>query len=120
MPRAAPKPTTRNSKSACFPSAAVVAALALVWLASAPGFMGYGTSLLWAGLPKGVSKPFYAITVDPGNRTVRKRSDQLISAHLTGFTAPKVRFFAKYASASQWEQAEMGVEPGGAAYQFMI
>ena len=69
--------------------------------------MGYGTSLLWAGLPKGAAKPFYAIQVEPGNRTVRKRSDQLITAHLMGFTAPKVRFFAKYASASQWEQAEM-------------
>src|SRR5438477_231455 len=83
---------------------AVAAALALIWLGSTPGFMGYGTSLLWAGLPKGVTKPFYSILVDPGNRTVRKRSDLLITAHLTGFSAPKVRFFAKYASASQWEQ----------------
>ena len=82
--------------------------------------MGYGTSLLWAGLPKGATKPFYSILVDPGNRTVRKRSDQLITAHLTGFSAPKVRFFAKYSSASQWEQAEMGTEPGGTAYQFLI
>ena len=45
--------------------------------------------------------------MEPGNKTVRKRSDQLITAHLMGFQAPKVRFFAKYASASQWEQAEM-------------
>ena len=37
----------------------------------------------------------------PGNKTVRKRSDQVIGAQLLGFTAPKVRFFAKYASASQ-------------------
>ena len=94
--------------------------MALIWLASAPGFLGYGTSLLWAGVPKGATKPFYSILVDPGNRTVRKRSDQLITAHLTGFSAPKVRFFAKYSSASQWEQAEMATEPGGTAYQFMI
>ena len=52
-------------------------------------------------------KPFYSIRVDPGNKTIRKRSDQLISATLMGFTAPKVRIFANYASASQWEQAEM-------------
>ena len=31
-----------------------------------------------------------------------------------------MRFFAKYASASQWEQAEMRTEPGGTAYQFLI
>ncbi len=46
-------------------------------------------------------KPFYAIKVDPGNKTIRKRADQMITAQLLGFTAPKVRFFAKYASASQ-------------------
>ena len=39
---------------------------------------------------------------------------------LTGFSAPKVRFFAKYASASQWEQAEMRTEAGGTSYQFLI
>ena len=79
----------------------MVSALVLIWLGtSGPGFMGYGTSLLWAGLPKGATKPFYAVQVEPGNRTVRKRSDQLISARLMGFQAPKVRFFAKYASAS--------------------
>ena len=52
----------------------MVAALALIWLGSGPGFLGYGTSLLWAGLPKGGTKPFYAIPVNPGNRTVRKRA----------------------------------------------
>src|ERR1022692_967626 len=118
--QAEPKDVAKSAWIYSFSSAAVAAALALIWLASTPGYMGYGTSLLWAGLPKGVSKPFYSILVDPGNRTVRKRSDQLITAHLTGFSAPKVRFFAKYSSASQWEQAEMATEPGGTAYQFLI
>src|ERR1039457_6757694 len=118
--QAEPRNVAKSAWIYSFSSAAVVAALALVWLAGAPGFLGYGTSLLWAGLPKGVNKPFYSILVDPGNRTVRKRSDQLITAHLTGFSAPKVRFFAKYSSASQWEQAEMATEPGGTAYQFLI
>ena len=104
-----------------FSSAAVGAALALLWLGtSGPGFLGYGTSLLWGGLPKGEMKPFYSIKVDPGNKTIRKRADQMITATLLGFTAPKVRFFAKYASASKWEQAEMRTEPGGSAYQFLI
>src|ERR1019366_3906203 len=102
--QAEPRKVAKSAWIYSFSSAAVVAALALVW----------------AGLPKGMNKPFYSILVDPGNRTVRKRSDQLITAHLTGFSAPKVRFFAKYSSASQWEQAEMGTEPGGTAYQFLI
>src|ERR1035438_3961770 len=49
-PRVAQQAEPRNvAKSAwiySFSSAAVVAALALVWLAGAPGFLGYGTSLL--------------------------------------------------------------------------
>src|SRR5262249_29227415 len=72
------------------------------------------------GLPKGEMKPFYAIRVDPGNHTIRKRADQVITASLSGFTAPKVRFFAKYASASQWEQADMRPETSGTSYQFVI
>ena len=31
-----------------------------------------------------------------------------------------MRFFAKYASSSKWEEADMRPEPGGSAYQFLI
>src|ERR1022692_1012650 len=89
--QAEPRNVAKSAWIYSFSSAAVAAALVLIWLGSTPGFMGYGTSLLRAGLPQGVNQPFYAIRVDPGNRTVRKRSDQLITATLTGFTAPKVR-----------------------------
>src|SRR5512133_1581844 len=119
--QAAPREVAKTAVMFSFSSAALVFALALIWLGMAgPGFLGYGTSLLWGGLPKGEMKPYYAIQVDPGNKTIRKRSDLMISATLTGFQAPKVRFFAKYASASQWEQAEMRTEPGGTAYQFLL
>src|ERR1700736_160455 len=57
-----PKAVTRNSLIFGFSSAALVAAMALIWLGmSGPGFLGYGTSLLWGGLPKGEMKPFYAV-----------------------------------------------------------
>jgi len=119
--QATPKHVARNSWIFSFSSAAVVCAAVLIWLGVAGGgFLGYGTSLLWGGLPKGVTKPFYAIQVDPGNRTVRKRADQLINATLTGFSAPKVRFFAKYVSGSKWEEAEMRPAPGSSSYQFLI
>ena len=65
--QAEPKNVVKSAWIYSFSSAAVAAALALIWLGSTPGFMGYGTSLLWAGLPKGVTKPFYSILVDPGN-----------------------------------------------------
>ncbi len=42
-----------------FSSAAVVSTLVLLWLAtSGPGFLGYGTGLLWGSVPKGVTKPY--------------------------------------------------------------
>ena len=111
--QAEPKHVAKSAWIFSFSSAAVVAALVLIWLGVRLR-ASWATALRSCGrdCPRAPRKPFYAIQVDPGNRTVRKRSDQLITAHLIGFTAPKVRFFAKYASASQWEQAEMGTEAG--------
>src|SRR3984957_10138384 len=118
---AQPNEVAKTSWIFSFSSAAVVAMMVLLWLGiSGPGFLGYGTGLLWGAVPKGVNRPFYAISVSPGNKTVRKRSDQMIGAQLMGFSTPKVQFFAKYASASKWEAAEMRTEQGGSAYQFLI
>ncbi len=104
-----------------FATAAVAAMLILVWLGtSGPGFLGYGTSLLWGGLPKGELKPYYDIVVKPGDRTVRRRSDQVITARLMGFQAERVRLLAKYAGSSRWEEAEMLPQPGGPGYEFLL
>jgi len=93
----------------------------LIWLGtSGPGFLGYGTSLLWGGLPKGELAPYYDISVQPGNRTVRRLADQLIGAQLKGFQAQRVRMFAKYASSSKWEQADMRPQLSGPGYEFVI
>src|SRR5437867_5140420 len=71
-----------------FASLALGALAVLIWLGtSGPGFLGYGTSLLWGGIPKGDAQLFYDIVVEPGNRTVRKGSDQLVTARLVGFQA---------------------------------
>src|SRR5215469_2561703 len=118
--QAQPKHLARTAWIFSFSSVALTALLVLLWMGSAGGFLGYGTSLLWGGLPKGNVKPYYSIQVDPGNKTIRKRADQVVSAVLMGFTAPRVRFFARYTSSSQWEQAEMRPEASGAGYQFLI
>ena len=119
--QARPATVAKTKWIAGFCSAALASMLLLIWLGTAgPGFFGYGTALLWAGPSKGEMQPFYSIVVSPGNCTVRKRADQAIQATLRGFSAPRVRFFAKYASAPEWEQAEMRTEPGGTAYQFLI
>jgi hypothetical protein len=105
-----------------FATAGGVAGLALLWLIlGAPGFLGYGSSMLWAGIPKGINGAnFYDIIVEPGNKLVRRKSDQMITATLTGFQAPQVRLFARYKSASKWEEAVMLPRSSGTAYEFLF
>jgi hypothetical protein len=93
----------------------------LVWMiAAAPGYVGYGASLLWTNRK---AAPLYTIAVTPGDVTVRRNSDQLISAHVSGMRPGKARLFAHYQSASGWEPVTMQAEPdsgAGATYQFVF
>ncbi len=93
----------------------------LVWMiAAGPSYLGYGASLLWTGSG---AAPLYTISVRPGDVTVRRNSDQLITAHVTGMQPGKARLFAHYQSASGWEPVAMQVETdarGGANYQFVF
>ncbi len=95
----------------------------LVWMiAAGPGYLGYGASLLWTG-PKKNSAPLYALTVRPGNITVRRNSDQLITAHLRGMGPNKAKLFARFQSASGWEAVGMQAAQdsgGGATYRFIF
>ena len=119
--QAQPETVAKTSRMAGFSSAAAAATAVLLWLFLAgPGFFGYGTHLLWAGLPKDQAKPFYDIEVQPGNLTIRKKAPQVISARLRGFSAPTVRFLSKYASASKWEQTDMRTEENGSSYTFAL
>src|SRR5579872_7046134 len=70
-----------------FLTSAGLAVAVLLWLILAgPGYLGYGTSLLWAGAPKaGITHAFYDIAITPGDRTVRRKADQLVTAQLLGF-----------------------------------
>jgi hypothetical protein len=92
----------------------------LIWLiAAGPGFLGYGASLLWAGTPKAGAK-FYDIVVQPGNKLIRRKSDQVVTAQLTGFEAAQVRLLAKYQSAAKWEEARMVPRAGESQYEFLF
>src|SRR5579871_5774069 len=78
---AKPERMAGRSRILSFVSAAMGALVVLIWLGtSGPGFLGYGTPLVWGGTAKGERAPYYDITVQPGNHTVRRRSDQMISA----------------------------------------
>ncbi|HEX8892002.1 MAG TPA: hypothetical protein VF783_01695, partial [Terriglobales bacterium] len=97
--------------------------IVLIWMIVAgPGYLGYGASLLWSG-PKKNAPPLYAISINPGSVTVRRNSDQLITAHITGMQPPKAQLFAHYQSASGWEQVVMQPAPSsgaGVTYQFLF
>lgn len=95
----------------------------LVWMiAAGPGYMGYGASLLWTGAKKNVA-PLYGIIVKPGNLTVRRNSDQLITAQVSGMAPNKAQLFAHFQSSTGWEPVAMQAAPdasGGATYRFVF
>jgi hypothetical protein len=118
---AAPARIAPARRIAALAGTGAVAAGVLGWLVLAgPGYLGYGASLLWAGAPRGVTGAFYDIEVQPGDKIVRRRTDQTVTARLKGFQAQRARLFAKYRGASKWEQALMLPEPSGAAHEFVF
>lgn len=103
-----------------FASAGLVSLAALLWLGtSGPGFLGYGTSLLWGAIPRN-QMPFYELQVQPGDHTIRRKSDQLVSARPLGFQTNRVRVFAKFQSSSKWEEALMSPQSGSGAFEFLF
>ena len=98
-----------------------VASLAvLIWLIVAgPGYLGRGAALLWVGAPKDAA-PLYDIRVTPGDAAVRRNEDQLVTADLVGLQTDKVRLFARYQSASKWEEVSMQPQQGGSGFQFLF
>src|SRR5260370_340747 len=74
----------------------------LVWLThSNIGFMSHGAALLWSN-PTKDADPYYSIRVTPGDKRVRRRTDQMISAQLMGFQSQNVRLFAKFKGTAKW------------------
>jgi len=103
-----------------FASAGALAAAVLLWLAiSGVGFLGYGTKLLWGAIPREL-QPFYEVQVRPGNHTIRRKTDQLITARLRAFQTSHARVFAKFQSSSKWEEAQMSPQAGANGFEFLF
>ncbi len=102
-------------------AAGAAASAVLVWLiVSGPGYLGYGAALLWTGSARASQKPIYDVSVQPGNKTIRRKSDQMITARLVGFAARRVTLHARYADTAKWQEAAM--QPGTHAddYHFLL
>ncbi len=120
---ASPAALVPNNRLYVLGGAGLACIVVLLWMiAAGPGFIGYGAALIWTG-PKKSGAPLYAISVIPGDVTVRRNSDQLIQAHVTGMQPGKAQLFAHFASAAGWEPVTMQVIPdatGRASYQFVF
>jgi hypothetical protein len=101
--------------------AAGVASLAiLIWMVIAgPGFLGHGAALLWVGTSH-AGPPIYDLRVAPGDAAVRRNTNQLVTAQLTGIQPGKVTLYARYQSASKWEQVAMQPQDGAPGFQFLF
>jgi hypothetical protein len=122
-PQAMPSRVVTPKSLFAFATSAGAAGAVLLWLILAgPGFLGYGASMLWAGPPKDPNMVggFYRITVDPGDKLVRRRSDMAIHATLVGFQAPEVRLMARYKSSTKWEQATMLPRASDSSYEYLF
>jgi hypothetical protein len=92
----------------------------LVWMiAAGPGFLGYGAARLWTGSERGTAA-FYDIRIAPGDATVRRNATATITAQLVGFESPQARLYARYRSASKWEEATMQARAEGPGFQFLF
>src|SRR5215469_16342326 len=91
----------------------------LLWVVLAgPGYLGYGAALLWAG-DVGAA-PLYDIHVTPGDATVRRNADQLVTVQPRGIQVNGARIHARYASTTKWEQLAMQSQPGASGFQFLF
>jgi hypothetical protein len=91
----------------------------LIWMIMAgPGFLGYGAALLWAG--DAGAAPLYDLRVTPGDATVRRNSDQLISVEPRGIQTNDMRIYARYESTSKWDRLPMQPQPGTSNFQFVF
>ncbi len=106
---------------AAFLGVGVVSLGVLIWMILAgPGFLGHGAALLWAATPRDGAAPFYDIQVTPGDVTVRRNSDQIVTAQLIGLESSNVRLVARYQSASKWDQVAMRPQAGASGFQFVF
>jgi hypothetical protein len=110
-----------DRKLAAFLGVGATALCILVWMILAgPGYLGHGAALLWAATPHDGVAPFYDIRVTPGNITVRRNSDQIVTARLIGLQSENVRLYARYQSASKWDQVAMRPQEGASGFQFIF
>jgi hypothetical protein len=116
-----PRFLVSNAAIASAGAAAGVALLVLVWFTlAAPGSLGYGAHLLWAGAPPAGQQALFELTVKPGDAKVRRGGDQLIEAVAAGFEMTGLRLRLRRPGSAQWETLPMEPNPSGTGFVFLL
>src|SRR3954454_2630474 len=116
-----PETLTPTRPLLTFAGGGTLALAVLLWLIFAgPGYWGYGAYLLWTGRADAAKKPLYDIAVQPGDKTIRRKADQIITATLQGFSADSVTLHAKYGTNGKWDQTPMQVKADADQYRFLF
>jgi hypothetical protein len=117
---AVPASLVPNRKLGAWIACGAASLAILIWIVAAgPGYLGYGAAKLWAGSLHRAT-PFYEIKVTPGNATVRRSANQLVTAQVIGLSVENARLYARYGDASQWEQVTMQPQPHASAFEFLF
>jgi hypothetical protein len=98
-------------------SCGVLCVATLVWLIRAgPGYLGYGAALLWS-VPR--SGPLYELHVAPGDTTLRRHSDLLVTAGLVGLATQNVRLHVRIGNAA-WQEVTMQPQPQSGGFRYLL
>jgi hypothetical protein len=105
-------------------SSAVVFAVAIAGMISvllSPSFMRYGAALLLNPLRSAQAASPYAIAVTPGDASVAKGADQLVTAELTGFDADQAEIALKGDSeGAEWKRWPMIFDETEGRYSYLL
>jgi hypothetical protein len=109
-----------NGKLVAWIAAGAASLGVLIWMiAAGPGFLGYGAARLWAGSLQSAA-PYYEIRVSPGDAAVRRSANQLVTAQVIGRQVESAHLYARFQSATKWEQVTMQRQPAAAGFEFLF